>query len=49
MTKAGGRELEVSIAPDSGTGDLDGLSGTLVIKVEGGKHLYDLAYNLKRK
>ena len=35
MTKAGGSELEVTIAPVSGTGDLDGISGTLEIKIEG--------------
>ena len=34
------------IAPDSGTGALQGITGTFEIKIEGGAHLYDLAYTL---
>jgi hypothetical protein len=36
--------LSVSIVPDSGTGELAGLSGTFSIRIEGGKHFYDLDY-----
>src|SRR3954469_13109039 len=30
--------LGVAVVPDSGTGDLTGISGTMTIAVEGGKH-----------
>lgn len=46
MTKAGASDLSVVIAPDSGTGALDGISGTLAIEITGGEHHYDLAYTL---
>jgi len=45
MSKAGA-DLSVIIAPDSGTGALEGIAGTLSIEVKGGKHLYDLTYSL---
>jgi Protein of unknown function (DUF3224) len=48
MTKAGAADLQVVVAPDSGTGELEGLSGTLTIRVEGGKHYYDLDYSLPK-
>lgn len=39
--------LEVSVVPDSGTGELMGLAGTLRINIaEGGKHSYELDYTL---
>jgi len=43
---AAGQQLEVTIAPDSGTGALEGISGSLEITVEAGRHHYDLAYRL---
>ena len=46
MTKAGGGDLRVEIAPDSGTGALAGIEGKLAIEVKDGKHFYDLAYTL---
>ncbi|MHA6721443.1 DUF3224 domain-containing protein [Sphingomonas sp. RS2018] len=46
MTPSGGAELSVMIVPDSGTGALRGIAGTLAIAVEGGVHRYDLAYTL---
>ncbi|HEY6243913.1 MAG TPA: DUF3224 domain-containing protein [Pyrinomonadaceae bacterium] len=39
-------ELKVIVIPDSGTGDLTGLSGSFSIKIEGGKHFYDFEYSL---
>lgn len=39
MTRGVG-ELVVSVAPDSGTGALVGLAGTMQIRVEGGAHSY---------
>ncbi|OJW85318.1 MAG: hypothetical protein BGO69_06790 [Bacteroidetes bacterium 46-16] len=38
--------LKVSIVPDSGTGELNGISGTLLIRMEEGKHYYDLDYSI---
>ena len=46
MTRAGGGDLTVEIAPDSGTGALAGIAGTLRIEIRDGKHFYDLAYSL---
>jgi hypothetical protein len=42
----GEQNLLVSIVPDSGTGALEGISGTLHILIEGKKHRYDLEYIL---
>ena len=38
--------LSVSIVPDSGTGELDGLSGTMHIDVAEGQHFYTLEFEL---
>ena len=38
--------LRIVIAPDSGTGELAGIAGTLAIRIESGKHYYDLDYTL---
>lgn len=38
--------LEISIVPDSGSGDLQGIAGTLEILIADGKHTYDLSYTL---
>lgn len=46
MTRAGGGELEVVIAKDSGTGALAGITGRFTIEVKDGIHSYDLAYAL---
>ena len=45
MTK-GVPHLSIAIVPDSGSGQLTGLSGTMDIKIEGGKHFYILDYTL---
>ena len=40
-------QLTVSVVPDSGTGELIGLTGKLNIRIEAGsKHFYDLEYEL---
>ena len=36
----------VRVIPDSGTGELTGISGTLTIQIADGKHSYDFAYTL---
>ncbi|MES2742382.1 MAG: DUF3224 domain-containing protein [Pseudomonadota bacterium] len=38
--------LGVSVVPDSGSGQLAGLSGMLHIRVEDGRHFYDFDYQL---
>jgi hypothetical protein len=45
MTR-GTPQLSVTVVPDSGTGQLVGLAGTLTIKIEGGKHSYDFEYTI---
>jgi hypothetical protein len=39
-------ELSVTVIPDSGTGDLAGLSGSMNIIVEAGRHSYEFDYEL---
>ncbi len=45
MTR-GTPELRVSVVPDSGTGELVGLAGTMTIEIADGEHRYDFAYLL---
>ncbi len=42
----GAPELRVTIVPDSGLAELAGISGTLDIRIESGKHFYTLDYEL---
>jgi hypothetical protein len=44
--KRGTPEMNVSVVPDSGTGELSGISGTMTIIIAGGKHSYEFAYSL---
>ena len=39
-------ELTITVVPDSGTGQLVGLVGTMAITIADGKHSYDLEYTL---
>jgi len=39
-------QLAISVVPDSGTGDLAGLTGAMAITVADGKHSYDFEYTL---
>jgi hypothetical protein len=45
MTR-GTPELSVTVVPDSGTGQLVGLTGEMTIKIVEGKHLYEFDYKL---
>ncbi len=46
MTR-GAPDLRIIVVPDSGTGALAGLAGTMKIVIaEGGKHFYDFEYEL---
>ncbi|MBA2303813.1 MAG: serine hydrolase [Acidobacteria bacterium] len=43
----GQQQLTISVVPDSGTGELSGLVGTMSIRIADGKHFYGLQYSLK--
>ena len=43
MTR-GAPQLSVSVVPDSGSGELTGLSGTMAIIIADGKHSYEFDY-----
>ena len=45
MTR-GAPTLSITVVPDSGTGQLVGLSGTMTIDIAGGKHSYAFEYTL---
>jgi hypothetical protein len=45
MTR-GTPSLTISVIPDSGTGELVGLAGTMEIHIVEGKHFYDFSYTL---
>jgi hypothetical protein len=45
MTR-GAPDLAISVVPDSGTGDLVGLAGTMSIDITDGKHSYGFDYTL---
>jgi hypothetical protein len=45
MTR-GTPQLSVTVVPDSGTGQLLGLTGKMDIKIENGKHAYEFEYAL---
>jgi hypothetical protein len=38
--------MSITVVPDSGTGQLTGLTGSMNIIAEGGKHSYDFSYTL---
>ena len=38
--------LDISVVPDSGTGALSGLAGSMRIRVEGHQHYYDFDFSL---
>ncbi len=42
----GAPSLTVTVVPDSGTEEFAGLTGTMAIIIEKGKHMYELAYEL---
>jgi hypothetical protein len=44
--KRGTLQLSVTVVPDSATGQLEGLAGTMTIKIDAGKHSYDFEYTL---
>lgn len=42
----GQQQLTIGVVPDSGTGELEGLVGQMVITIADGKHSYDFEYTL---
>ncbi|HKO99873.1 MAG TPA: DUF3224 domain-containing protein [Pyrinomonadaceae bacterium] len=48
MTR-GAPQLSISVVPDSGTGELVGLTGKMTINIADGKHFYQFEYNLPSK
>lgn len=38
--------LAISVIPDSGAGGLTGISGSMSINIEAGKHSYEFEYSL---
>jgi hypothetical protein len=48
MTR-GAPQLAITVVPDSGTGELAGLSGKMNITIENGKHSYEFEYTLPEK
>lgn len=43
---AGQQSLNVAVVPDSGSDQLTGLAGTMMIRIEGGQHYYDFTFTL---
>jgi hypothetical protein len=46
MLNRGAPSLVINVVPDSGTGDLEGLTGTMSIEIVAGKHSYVFDYTL---
>jgi hypothetical protein len=46
LMERGVPKLTVTVVPDSGTGELIGLTGDMTIVVKDGKHSYDFVYTL---
>lgn len=46
LMSAGQNRLVLEVVPDSGTDQLVNLSGSMTIKVEDGRHIYELDYSL---
>lgn len=49
MDRGGGPPLDISVVPDSGDGELKGITGSMDIVVEGGRHDYVFVYTLPER
>ncbi|MEJ2617423.1 MAG: DUF3224 domain-containing protein [Ignavibacteriaceae bacterium] len=47
IMKKGKAYLKLEVVPDSGPGDLKGISGDMSIRIEGEDHFYDFEYQLE--
>lgn len=45
MTR-GAAQLTITVVPDSGTGELSGITGSMAIEITDGRHYYDFTYSL---
>lgn len=48
ISAAAGQRLVLEVVPDSGTGELATLSGKMDIRIEEGRHYYELDYTLAK-
>jgi len=47
MRRGGDFQMRIVVVPESGTGELEGISGVMTIRIEkGGAHFYDFDYTL---
>jgi hypothetical protein len=46
MMNKGEQRLTLEVVPDSGTDELEGLTGKMAINIEDGKHFYEFEYEL---
>jgi hypothetical protein len=46
MKKGSAPSMDVTVVPDSGTGEFTGISGTMTIIIADGKHNYEFAYTI---
>ncbi|PTL75209.1 DUF3224 domain-containing protein [Vitiosangium sp. GDMCC 1.1324] len=46
MMNRGAPQLSVTVVPDSGTGELVGLAGSMKILIDEGRHSYELEYTI---
>lgn len=46
MTR-GTPQLSITVVPDSGTGELSGMSGSMSVGIEDGNHIYGLDYSIE--
>jgi len=49
IMKRGTPELKVTVVPDSGTDELEGIAGSLMIRIDSGEHSYEFDYSLPEK
>jgi Protein of unknown function (DUF3224) len=45
----GVQQQDITVVPQSGTGELAGLEGKMIIRIEGGKHYYDFDYSISSR
>jgi hypothetical protein len=46
MSLPGGQQLSVTVVPDSGTGQLTGITGSMTIQIADGKYSYAFDYTI---
>jgi hypothetical protein len=46
MGRQHGQQLSITVVPDSGSGELQGIEGRFLLKIENGQHHYELEYTL---